>query len=304
MAVPYTAATARTQVLSLLNDPSSLSFTSTEVDNWIQLACGDISAKTHCVEVTYGLCLQDGIFEYTSSTSTTGTPNTNETDVTIATATPGTLTSAGAADWITDGFKHGMRVTLSQTASNEGDFTIQSVQTEDYMTLFETTAAEAQGTVDIDYTYSWIDDISKIYGCVYHKGDFVTGDISYRGMIKAHPRQVYHLDHKTDGEPYYWYHFGDTIGVFPTPDASQAKDCVLVYHSKVTEDITELPDIYQPFAIYYAMAQARKKEGSYAEAIQWEQMYLNSLMFHRQDIYNKGVDSKDMFHVQNRTVSG
>ena len=302
MAVPYTAATALTQVRSILNEASAVFWTDTEIANWLQLACGDISSKTHCVEATYGLCLQDGIFEYTASTSAAGAPNTNETDVVIATATPGTLTSAGAADWIADGFKHGFRVTLSQTASNEGDFTIQSVPTEDLITLFETTVAEAQGTVDLDYTYAWINDITKIYGCVYHKGDFVSGDMSYRGMLKSHPRTVRHLDQtgESDGEPYYWYHFGDTIGVYPIPDTAQDNDCVLVYHSKVTEDIATLPDYYQAFAIYYAVAQARKKEGNYAEALMWESMYMNSILFHRRDIYDKGLDSDDMFHVQDR----
>ena len=300
MTVPYTTSTARAQVRSLLNAPTERFWTNTEIDNWLQLACGDISSKTHCVEAAYGLSLQDGIFEYTSSTSAGGAPNTNESDVVIATATPGTLTSDGAADWIADGFKHGMRVTLSQTASNEGDFTIQSVLTEDTMTLFETTAAEGSGTVDIDYTYAWIDDITKIYGCVYHKGDAVTGDVSYNGLIKTHPRTVQHLDFRDDGEPHYWYHFGDTIGVYPVPDSAQAKDVVLVYHSKVTEDIATLPDMYQSLAIFYAVAQARKKEQNFAEAVMWESMYMNSILFHRQDIYNKGKDSHDMFHIQDR----
>jgi len=300
MTVPYTATTARTQVRSILNEASALFWSNTEIDNWIQLACGDISSKTHCVEATYGLSLQDGVHEYTSSSTAASAPNSNETDVTIATATPGTLTSGGLADWITDGFKHGMRVTLSQTASNEGDFTILSVPTQDSITLVETTAAEAEGTVDLDYTYTWIDDITKIYGCVYHKGDFVTGDMSYRGLIKIHPRALQHYNELVDGEPYYWYHFGDTIGVYPVPDATQAKDCVLVYHSKVTEDIATLPDMYQALAIYYAVAQARRKEDNIAEAIQWESMYMNSLMFHREDIYNKGLDSKDMFQLQDK----
>lgn len=298
MAVPYTSATARTQVRSLLNEPTARRWTNTEIDNWIKEAAVDISTLTKCVEACYGLSLITATGEYTSSTAAASAPNSNETDVTFGAATPGTATSGALADWIADGFKHGMRVTISNTTSHNNNFTIRSVPTEDSMTFFEETTAEGPGNADLDVIYSWIDDIIDVYDCVYHNGDAVTGDLAYRGLRQIHPKDRGRMPMDADGangEPHYWWWAQETLGISPIPSASQNKDCVLVYHSRVTEDIADLPDLYHSFAIWYAVAMARKKQGTpqgLSESEQFLAMYQNSLSFHRQDLHDKGVDAK------------
>lgn len=309
MTVPYTATTAATQVRVLLNEPTQNFFLDAEIVYWLKMATADVAIKTLCVEANFGLCLLTSTMEYNASTSvhsdlktTTGT----EDDVTISNVPPGLLTSAANAEWIsTNGWRHGFRFELTSVSDNlyaaVGQLTVNKVTTNLLMSVFEELVAESVGAAILTYQYGWLADIVKPYACVYHKGDIVTGDMYYRGLTRIHPRQVKYLDHYDDGEPHYWWYHNDKIGVYPIPAAAQDKDCVLVYHSRVVEDIALLPDMYQSFAILKAVAMARRKNGNFAEAMQYESMYLNSIMFHRMDLYEKGVDSKDMFQVPDRT---
>jgi len=147
-----------------------------------------------------------------------------------------------------------------------------------------------------------IDDILKIYGAVYYDSTN-----TYRGLMKIHPRMIQHLPESTAGEPYYWYHFGDEFGIFPVSNAAvvTATGKVKVFYSMADETITNLPYYYQLPAILYAVAAARRKEKRYAEAAQFYMMYASSLSFYRADLYERGVDSKDMFKIpEGNVVSG
>lgn len=143
-----------------------------------------------------------------------------------------------------------------------------------------------------------IDDIAKIYGAVYYDNTN-----TYRGLMKIHPRQIQHLPQADAGEPYYWYTFGDMFGVFPVSNAAvvTAVGKVKVFYSMADETITNLPYYYQLPAIIYAVSMARRKEGRIAEANQFYTMYINSLRFYREDLYERGVDSKEMFQIPNGT---
>lgn len=151
------------------------------------------------------------------------------------------------------------------------------------------------GTVGSDS----VDDIIKIYGAVYYN----TAN-TYRGLTKIHPRQVSHLE-STAGEPYYYYHFGDEVGIFPVTNAAivTAGGKVKVFYSMADETITNLPYYYQLPAIIYAAAMARRKERKEAEATQFYTMYVNALGFYRADLYERGLDSKEMFEIPDRSVA-
>ena len=139
-----------------------------------------------------------------------------------------------------------------------------------------------------------IDDMAKIYGAVYYDNTN-----TYRGLIKVHPRQILHLPQVDAGEPYYWYHFGDMFGIFPVSNGAvvTAVGKVKVFYSMADETITNLPYYYQLLALIYAVSMARRKQGRNAEAGQFYMMYINSMRFYREDLYERGVDSKDMFAI-------
>lgn len=143
-----------------------------------------------------------------------------------------------------------------------------------------------------------IDDIIKIYGAVYYDNTN-----TYRGLLKIHPKQIHHFEPSDAGEPYYWWQFGDEFGIFPVSNATvvTAVGKVKVFYSMADEVITNLPYYYQLPAIIYAVAMARKKQGMIPEANQFYTMYLNSLGFYRADLYERAVDSKDMFQIPDRT---
>ena len=305
MAVPYTAATIRAQIRYLLNEPVANYWTDTEINNYVAIGCREVSRSSLCVEATYGIALQTGIMEYSAAApAEAGGPGATEGDITYTAGPPGTITSAATATFITDGLLTGMTFTESGSASNAGNFTIRSIDSELIMTVFETVVAEGGGaTITYLIDYDWIADVVKVYGCTYVTGTNSADDVATKGLQKIHPRNLRHLPNLTDGPPYYWWHFGDAIGIYPEPSASEDNHCVYVYHSKVTEAIADIPDEYQPAVLYWAMSRARMKERSMGEAQMWYSMYLNSMAYQRQTQYERGADSNQMRHIPDRTVA-
>lgn len=138
-----------------------------------------------------------------------------------------------------------------------------------------------------------IADIIKVHAVIYNNDS-----TTYKGLMKIHPRAIAHLpDQAASGVPSYYYHFASRIGFFPIPASGQNAHSPIIYFSISEETITNLPYYYQLASIYYAVAMARKKQRMNAEADQFYAMYLNSMNFHRADLYDRGVDSKDMFQI-------
>lgn len=148
-------------------------------------------------------------------------------------------------------------------------------------------------------TTAGIAQVIKVYSCIYDDESNV-----YRGLHKIHPRHIQNLAQSTAGPSYYYYHFGGKIGLFPLPTATEAAltDPILVYCSLVADAITDLPDHYQQFAIIYAAAMARFKERKNAEGMALYIKYINSMNFHRKDIYERGVDAKSDMQPPDRIV--
>lgn len=148
-------------------------------------------------------------------------------------------------------------------------------------------------------TTNGIAQVVKVHSCIYDDESNV-----YRGLQKIHPRMINRVPQNTAGPSYYYYHFAGKIGIWPLPTATEAAltDPILVYCSLVADAITDLPDHYQQFAIRYAAAMARFKERKNAEGMGLYTKYINSMNFHRADIYERGVDSKNDMQPPDRTV--
>ena len=59
-------------------------------------------------------------------------------------------------------------------------------------------------------------------------------------------------------------------------------------------DAQYLPEVLREDPIYYAAAQAFKRRKMYNQANMYETLFRNLVLFHRQDLYEKPVDSMDM----------
>lgn len=159
----------------------------------------------------------------------------------------------------------------------------------------KTLCVEASGTVALvsgTLEYNEPSDCIKVYTCLLDKA----------GLLKIHPRQLAHINPDTSGTPLYYYHFANKLGFYPVPGASVGGHNVTVLFSKQTDDITEIPDEYQAYAIQYGVIQGKIKDGKYGQAAALLTAYLNALVFHRQDLYERGVESKDMQKIPDRTV--
>lgn len=153
---------------------------------------------------------------------------------------------------------------------------------------------------------SGIAQVLKIYTCIADNNSNV-----YRGLQRIHPRMISHLPHNTSGAPYYYYHFAGKIGIWPLPNSTWAgyTTPIIVYCSimditQADEAIADLPDHYGQFAVIYAAAMARFKERKNAEGMALYSKYINSMNFHRADLYERGVDAKSDMQQPDRTVQG
>jgi len=73
----YTAATARTQIRSLLNESTASFWTDDEIDNWVKEAVEDISARTFCIQESDTFSLVTSQYEYTDFTTAGASASTD-----------------------------------------------------------------------------------------------------------------------------------------------------------------------------------------------------------------------------------
>ena len=296
LTIPYSATEGLQQVRSLLNEPTASYWTDAELNQWIQEATIDISTKTLC-------------FENNGEISLVSTPvltygdlprYTNDTFAFVD-SNPDTITDSD--NWfINAGFRVGMVITVSGAgeAGNNSSFTITIVAAG---TLTLTTTTDVLTTESAGSTVTILGDIAtediiKVYGVAYYDNTN-----TYRGLMKIHPRSIHHFEPSDAGEPFYWWHFADQLGVFPVSNATvvTAEGRIKVFYSMSEETFANLPYHYQLATIFYAVSMARKKQGMIAEANQFYAIYMNSLAFSRADLYERGVDSKDMFQIPDGT---
>ena len=122
-------------------------------------------------------------------------------------------------------------------------------------------------------------------------------DTDYKGLSQIHPRLIQHVAQNETGEPIHWYHHHGKIGIWPLPDDTYN---LMVYYSRITEDVTCLPCELRLLAIPYCLAMARLKEGWEDDFEMFITIYLNNLTVQRLDRgqYKLNlVDSKDKFRM-------
>ena len=143
----------------------------------------------------------------------------------------------------------------------------------------------------------------KILSCEFY--DSQTTPVSYHGLLRIHPRQLQHDTPTDDGDPFYWYHYADRIGIYPVPASVHANDRLVIHYALTSDDITVLPDRYQTFAVTYGAAMAMFKRRKNQSGVALYSKYLNSVKFARIDMESiDNVDTKDQLTVPDFTVRG
>ena len=137
-----------------------------------------------------------------------------------------------------------------------------------------------------------VPNIIKVHSAIYDDGSH-----GYLGLVRINPRMMGHLAHNTADKPRHFWHFAQKIGIWPPPSSTYNGKTVMLYFSYIADDITDLPYFYQGFPILYAAAMGKLKARLNAEAHQFYMTYVNSLNFHRADLYMLEADSKDMFEI-------
>ena len=150
----------------------------------------------------------------------------------------------------------------------------------------------------VQYTTSTSSYIDNAIRCLHAEYDNkALQRVSYEQIRKHNARSL-----GGDTTPAYYYDQYDgttfTFYIGPTPDSTPAGNNITVQFASRTNDITAIPDEYQPTIFLYAVSRAKIKERQYREAnLVWAQ-YLNNIMFARRDSLEHGVQPVDSFRIK------
>lgn len=89
-----------------------------------------------------------------------------------------------------------------------------------------------------------------------------------------------------------------TLHIAPTPTATEAGNALTCYFAKRIDDITKIPYEYQQTIFLYAASKAKTRERQYQEAMMYYQMYVQNIIFARQDSLQRGVQPTSTFRIQ------
>lgn len=204
---------------------------------------------------------------YTLATATTAVRNTLNEDTAVF------WTDAEIQAWIQEGCLIWSATTLLI------EDTVELTLVQDQLTYTSSDESDIANIVEIYSAY--YDDQSN----------------NYAGLIKAHPRQLGHLDTFTAGDPKYIMLHNRTIYIWPLTTAGivNAGGTVTILYAKGTSDITAIQDEFQVWPIQFACAKAKQKDRREAEASALFTQFYTMLNFERADKHARETDSIDRF---------
>ena len=314
------------EIRVLLNELTEGFFLDSEINNWIDQSAVDISTKTGCYEQTHTFETEDGTMEYdepsgcikTHFCTKDGCKRVERFDNTYW-STSGSQNQWTGTRWqlyvVQNGSQQRSISPIGTWAQNYRPSRIRVTYTGvalDGLMLWDTEQTVIAGALDnafesgdsLDITWDghdigWITAVMPPEYLYITNIEFYEPGFEYKGFIKAHPRLAGHVGDAISGEPCAWYHDHNKIGLVPVAnDVYPAK----AYYSKITDDITDLPVQYQPYAILYGLHKGLLKDKQRNSAKLIEIIYLNNLLFHRQDLCERQLDSKEMFKLPNRLL--
>ena len=321
-----TKAEIHIEIRVLLNEAIENFFLDSEIDNWIDQAAIDISIKTGCYEQTHEFETVDTTIEYDEPTgcikihfcTKDGSKWVEHFDDTYW-STSGYQNEWDGTKWQlyvpANGAQQRSLTPIGTWAQNYRPSHIRVTYTGvalDGFMVWDTEQNVIAGAVDNGYESGELLDIT--FGSydigwltfvmppefLYVTGiEFYEPGFEYKGFIKGHPRLAGHVGDAISGEPCAWYHDHSKIGLVPVSNGIYPGKA---YYSKVTDDITELPVQYQPYAILYGLYKGLLKDKQWNGAKLIEIIYLNNLLFHRQDLQERQLDSKEMFKLPDRLL--
>lgn len=138
-----------------------------------------------------------------------------------------------------------------------------------------------------------------------------TGTYNQEGLQHFDIRGLGNVCASTLGKPRFWYRHGNTLFIYPAPDATTYGGVTYelnVYGYIVVDEYgangTNLPDYLNYYAVKYAVAQAYIKDGKHAKAAFEMQDFMRGCMFHRRDKIDQieNIDTIDMRMIPDITI--
>lgn len=133
------------------------------------------------------------------------------------------------------------------------------------------------------------------YACLYNDGLN-----NWKGIVRVHPRVIGNESANVAGDPRMYCMHNHSVWIWPAPTSAMVTAAAYIYllHSKTTDDITVLKDEYQHIPIIYAAAKCKYKDQKFSEGNALMTLYMSNANFERQDKYDRGEDSLDMFKIK------
>lgn len=136
---------------------------------------------------------------------------------------------------------------------------------------------------------------------VLHVQDQATGV----GLRKMTPSMAGHTSSETSGETGLgWYEFARTLYIEPVPNATAQGKQIEYFYARITQDVTVLPEYCQLLAVHYAVSMGKAKDRLYQEAAFFNSLYVNGLVFRRQDVFAREPHTRQDLEMADEVVSG
>lgn len=139
---------------------------------------------------------------------------------------------------------------------------------------------------------SEIADVIEIYSAYYDDQSN-----NYKGLIKAHPKQLGHLATFTAGDPKYIMLHNSKVYIWPLTTSSivNSSGTVEILYAKETDDITAIQDEFQIWPFFFACGRALQKDRRYAEASAMFSQFYTMVQFERSDKHMRETDGQSEF---------
>lgn len=322
-----TDSTLRTKVRRLINQPSAVDITNTDIDYWIDMGAQAISNESLCRHKSSFITLVQTQRSYSVPASSIKVHNALYTG-----SAQNTITVSSAANTLnfTHSITGALDIIMPDGVYLPDEF---AAELEHYMESDQTFGADTSVTVAWDPTagtfsitvgtgtiaFTYADSDSTLADAIGFTADeatsaTITGGVvslaaawtsSASALVRVHPRLFKNLDEGTAGPPVYWTEFDNYIHIHPVPSASEVgHELYIFYSANISESANKtiyLPDYLQEYVVFYAAGRAFEAQGKLAPAQQYMSIFNNFMRFHKAEKLIQPVDSRDMMKLPERT---
>lgn len=173
------------------------------------------------------------------------------------------------------------------------------------LTLCKENSEDVNTATENKMEYALTKEYIMVESAVFNDEDDTDDEI---GLQRIDPRMIGHVHDGTAGKPIYYFHFENSLFVWPAASTGIVNGSITVFGYTVVDDYGtsggNLPEEIERLVLDFALSCAYTKIGKHQKAGLYMQRFMNNCSIHRRDV-NEAInilDTHDMFRIPDRTV--